>query len=1102
MEEIKNSRSKNNVLWIFLILTLVVLGLEFLIYQIEQKRIIEDEHKNLTFIAQREERNLLDWYYTHKNFAENLYNSVILRDLVKSISNNPRDARLQLFLDDYFQKEAFEKHFLTVILYDTSLNYIYAYKKIYYNISSFTRTKLLELENDNLFYISRVIRRKHPIYENPIPVIEFTVLVNTSNPRSKLFLTFVIDARKSIFSLLNTYSNQKNTMESLLLTEENNDAIYLNDLRFLFTNEIELRAKDGADQIPGKKISVSRKGISEGLDYRGEKVYAHITYIPQLHWFLVIKIDVKEVLIGTNKVLYTISGSIILILFLFIVLFGVLWRKEEFEKIRQELELQKLQSLINQKYQIISKYANDAFLLINKNGLIIEANDKAVDMYGYSVNELKGKPYTHLESDATRRDFDELLSKISKEGSDLFESIHIDKYGKEFFVEISAKIISIENELFVVSIIRNIDDRKRAEFELQESEKIFHSLFEHAYDSILLLKEGIITNCNSKALSLFKCEKEQIINLHIKELFSEEDNEVIISFLTNLTNNENVQQTYNLKLRRFDGNVFWGELNFSSIEVKEEKVTQLFIRDVTERKQFLEHLEKFKNAFANTDEMMMITDKNGFIEYVNPAFERITGYTLEEIKNKQPSILKSGHHPEEFYRNMWNTILAGRSWQGLIVNRRKDGKEYTEEMIISPIKDEKGEIISFVAVKKDVTERIKAEEVLKLAKIKAEESDRIKTNFLSMMSHEVRTPLTVILGFLDIIKSSISEDAFPEKEHIFGIIERNSKRLMTLINDIIDISRIESNEMKLQLETLPLLPMLMKITAEFEMEARAKGLRIIEDFDVDDVYVNVDENRFHQIMANLFSNAVKFTSHGEITLSAKRDDKKVYVSLKDTGIGIPSEFIPHLFEFFRQAEEGYSRNFEGAGLGLAITKKLVNLMKGEIYVESEYGKGTKFTVVFDIAPDKKEQVSHEKEILEKESPSITIEPISEEPFVLIVEDNKDNSYYVEVILSKLGLNYLSAFDSNSAFDVLKTKKVDLILMDISLAGRSLSGEDILKIIKQNPAYKNIPIIAMTAHAMFGDKEHFLQIGFDDYIAKPFTFDQLTQVLFKYLKRTN
>ncbi len=1100
MKLAESGLAKNTILIIFIILTLVILGLEFFLYQIEKKRLIEDEQHLLGIIAEKENTNLADWYYNTKNSVELLSTSENFLINFNGLIRNPSDQKIITNLYDFFRKEVFEKSLLAILILDSDFKKVYSYQNFKYDISNITIENASTFDRENYFYVSRIIKKKHPIYQYPIPVCEITIglFTNQNEPKPSHYLILVTDARKNIYPLINTFSNYRNSLETMLLASEQNELIYLNDLKFLFNSSIELKAKSDAGDIPGKKLNVSKKGVAEGYDYRGERVFAYITYVQPLNWFLVTKIDRKEVLISANKVLFTISGSIVLILFLFIIVLGVLWKREEVERIKKELEIQQMQNLMAQKYQIVSKYANDAFILISKDGTIVEANDKAVEMYGYSITELKGRPFVLLEAPENRTEWNEILNRLRNDTGSLFESIHVDKNGNKFFVEISAKIISIDGELYLVAIIRNIEDRKKAELQLIESEKKFHTLFELAYDAILIVKSGVIIDCNSKALSLFNTTKENLINKHITDFIAEENQVYLNHFIEAIENPEKIEErTFQLKLRKSTGEIFDGELNPSVVDLKGEKAIQIFIRDITERNQFLAHLERFRKAIENTDEMMMITDRNGLIEYVNPAFEKITGYSLEEIKGKKPSVLKSSYHPQEFYQDLWNTILSDSSWQGIIVNRKKDGTLYTEEMIISPIKDEKGEISAFVSIKKDVTERIKAEEELKRARLKAEESDRIKSNFLSMMSHEVRTPLNVILGFLDIIKASIRSEDFPEKDHIFSVIERNSKRLMTLINDIIDISRIESTEMKLDFHVYELQPLLMRSTAEFEMEVRAKGLRIIDDYNVEGIYINVDENRFHQIMSNLLSNAIKFTSRGEITISAHHSENKVYISVKDTGVGIPPEFIPHLFEFFRQAEEGYNRNFEGAGLGLAITKKLVNMMNGEIYVESQYGKGSTFTVVFPTVSRKEEELP---EIIDEKPVETEIAEIGE-PTVLIVEDNKDNSFFVEVVLSKLGLKYYSVPNAREALEILANKKINLILVDISLAD-SMGGEDLLKVIKQKPQFQNIPVIAMTAHAMLGDRDHFISVGFDEYIAKPFTMDQLTKMIFTFLKKIN
>ncbi len=204
-----------------------------------------------------------------------------------------------------------------------------------------------------------------------------------------------------------------------------------------------------------------------------------------------------------------------------------------------------------------------------------------------------------------------------------------------------------------------------------------------------------------------------------------------------------------------------------------------------------------------------------------------------------------------------------------------------------------------------------------------------------MMSHEVRTPINIILGAVDILQSNLSEELRKENEHLFDMITRNGKRLLTLISDIIDISRIESNELKLEFIVRNVESLILDVVTEYEPIAKNKGLQIVTNFNAQNPYVRIDEVRFLQIITNLVTNAIKFTSQGGITISTKNVDETIHISVKDTGIGIPETAMKDIFGMFRQAHEGYGRNYEGAGLGLTITQKLTKMMGGEIKVESQ-----------------------------------------------------------------------------------------------------------------------------------------------------------------------
>jgi len=1093
---------KNTLLIIFIIFTLVILGLEYFLYYFESNRIVDEEIKNLSSVAMTEENNVINWYNDFKEKAVLYKSSTLFRKTFISLVQDPDNASNQQYAAEFLRLEVNEKHFVGAFVCDSTGEKIYNLGTLKYSLRPKTKNDLYKIDSETPSHISEMDLLYDEKTEYFVPYLEFVIGIFPSDEtysRPIGYVVFLINPREDLFKLLNTWVKQKSTSESMIIGIDGDEIVYLNDLRYVQNSVLRLKAKIGVEQIPGKRISTAQKGVYEGLDYRGEKVLAYTTFIPQMNWYLVVKVDKIEILANANKILYLLSGSIVLILFLIIIILGVLWKREGIETLKKDLEVQRTQAMLSQKYQIVSKYANDAFLLINKNGQIAEANDKAVEMYGYTHQELKNMPVMLLRSPEVRDELPAVMESIKRSGGLVYETVHQHKNGTRFHVEISAKIIAIDGEIFFVGIYRNIEDRKRVENELKESEKKFHSLFEQAHDAILILRKDEIIDCNNKALELFNLKKDTVINKKIIDLSVPTQPDGVNSresFPEKLQKTMRGQSVlFDWQFNRKHSGHFDSEVSLNTVTIKGETFIQTIIRDVTEKRKSLEMMKKLTNAFQNTAEMMLITDTKGVIEYANPAFEKVTGYSAEEVIGKTPAILKSDQQSPEFYKDLWETILAGNSWHGILVNKKKNKQLYTEEMIISPIRNEKNAIISFVAVKKDVSERIKGEEEVKRARFKAEESDRIKSNFLSMMSHEVRTPLNVILGFLDIIKNAVNKEAFPEKDHFFDMINRNSKRLMTLINDIIDVSRIESNEMKLTLSNQSLHKLLANITSEFELSAQAKGLKLVDDINkIEDVFVRVDDTRFQQVLSNLLTNAIKFTLKGTITVSAKTAGSNVHIFVKDTGIGIPPEFRPHLFEFFRQADEGYNRNYEGAGLGLAISYKLVKLMNGDMKVDSEVGKGSTFTITFPIVDESTaiEEEVKELELAEKEKIA------SAEPTVLIVEDNQDNSYFVEVILHKLGIRYYSVPGANEAFDYLKQYKFDLILMDISLI-TGMNGEEAFKVIRSNKAYEHIPIIAMTAHAMLGDRDHFISVGFDDYISKPFTVEQLTEMLFKFLR---
>jgi len=399
---------------------------------------------------------------------------------------------------------------------------------------------------------------------------------------------------------------------------------------------------------------------------------------------------------------------------------------------------------------------------------------------------------------------------------------------------------------------------------------------------------------------------------------------------------------------------------------------------IIERKQAEEELLKLSSAVKQSRGIVVITDTNGNIEYVNPNFAELTGYTSKEVMGKNPRFLKSGETSLEEYKRLWGRITSGKDWRGEFHNKKKDGSSYWEDASISPVKDFEGSIINFVKVAKDVTERKKAEEKLKeyqehleelvkertselekeiLERRKAEgrikeqnerlkELDRMKSEFLSTAAHELRTPLTSILGFSEILlKRKLDEE---RKNRFLKIINEESMGLSALINDLLDLSRIESGRgFKITKAPIKIKEAILENIDFFQAQGDKHTFKVNLPHDL--VEIGADKDKINQVIENLISNAVKFSPEGgEITVSIEELKDKLKINISDSGMGIPEKDLSHIFEKFYRASNASSEAIGGTGLGLGIVKYIVESHGGRISVESKLGKGSTFSFTLPV----------------------------------------------------------------------------------------------------------------------------------------------------------
>ncbi len=371
-------------------------------------------------------------------------------------------------------------------------------------------------------------------------------------------------------------------------------------------------------------------------------------------------------------------------------------------------------------------------------------------------------------------------------------------------------------------------------------------------------------------------------------------------------------------------------------------------RDLSARTRAAQQLRLQSAALEATAVAILITDRRGVIIWCNPAFSQLTGYSAAEAMGQTPRILKSGKHDVAFYRHLWKRILAGRIWHGEIVNKRKDGSLYTQEITITPVCDARGEITHFISIEQDITRRKHAEEELRRAKEAAEAANRAKSLFLASMSHELRTPLNSVIGFANVLLKNRSGKLDPAD---LGFVERiaaNGKHLLGMISQVLDLSDVETHKLQLQISPVALERLIPEIVAGFAFELHDRPIRLLTELPGRMEPLETDAGRLKHVLVNLIGNALKFTERGSVTVRVAVDEQSrrpVRIDVTDTGIGIPADQQAAVFDAFQQADAGMTRKYDGAGLGLTLAKALCDLMGYRIEVRSEVGKGSTFSVV-------------------------------------------------------------------------------------------------------------------------------------------------------------
>ncbi len=690
------------------------------------------------------------------------------------------------------------------------------------------------------------------------------------------------------------------------------------------------------------------------------------------------------------------------------------------------------------------------------------------------------------------------IIKVLKSGKHQYKELSFFKGDMLFWISLSLTPELDENKQAnsVICIIRDVNYKKELESQLEENIEKYHLLTNATDNGIwdwIVTSEHVYYSRKWKSqLGYYPDELEDLFSTWMNLIHSEDFNRVKRE-LDNFLKSTSFVFESEYRMRHKDGTYRWFKNRSTIVRNNDGVAVRMFgtTRDISEEKQHIEKLSMLKQAFIQSPSPIVITDLEGYIDFLNPAFCKVTGYSADEIIGKKLSILKSGYHSKTFYRNLWDTILAGNQWRGEFKNKRKNGKIYWEFASISGLRNEKGIITNYLKVGEDITPIKKIQDDLRKSKRISETAKLYKNNFLANMSHEIRTPINGIIGFSELLKyADLTEN---QQIHYIDIIEENSRSLLSLIDDIIDVSKLEAKELKIRKEACSLTSIFSELKELFNSLLLNQNKEKLElRFHVPRVehhdFIFTDPFRLKQVISNLFLNALKFTSSGSIEIGYQiSSDRKLQFYVEDTGVGIPAKNQQSIFKRFIQNDHSKKSKDTGAGLGLYIAQGLVEMLGGAIGVKSQPTKGSLF--FFTIPYDKiRKPISSKPEA----------KPVKydfSKYTILIAEDIDYNFEYLKEILIKTNAEVLWAKDGIDTINIFNNNKIDLILMDIQLP--EINGYDATKTIRKTN--KEIPIIAQTAYSMTEERKKCLQAGCNDVLIKPLKIDEVLSTLATYLK---
>jgi PAS domain S-box-containing protein len=747
--------------------------------------------------------------------------------------------------------------------------------------------------------------------------------------------------------------------------------------------------------------------------------------------------------------------------------------------------------------------SDDVIIGKDARGVITSWNPAAERILGHIAAEAIGQPFHLVVPPELRQREDAIFGCLRRAGTiDHYETERLHKDGRRipFVVTVSA-IIGADGAFIGGSeIARDLSQKKKLEREAGHLAAIADSS-----DDAIVSKDldGTITSWNRGAERLFGLPAEEAIGQSIRIIVPPDRQAEEDQVLATVRRGGIVDHFETVRMHK-DGGRVPISLTVSPIRGANGEVigASKIAHDLSRTQGLQRDALRLAAIVDSSDDAIISKDLNGIVVSWNGAAERMFGFSAAEMVGQSIRLLIPGDRQQEEDEVLSRIRRGERVEHYETVRRRKDGSAIPVSLTVSPIRNAEGKIIGASKIARDIGDRRRAEaERQRLLSI-ATEASRLKDEFLATLSHELRTPLNIIVGYTHMLRAGLLQTA-DKQSRAFDVVSRSAASLTRIVEDVLDVSRIVSGKLRLDVRAVELPLLVAQAIDTMRAAADAKGLRLTATLDPAVPAVSGDPERIRQILWNVCSNAVKFTERGgQVEVRLERDHSYVAVVVRDTGIGIDPDFLPHVFERFRQADGGTARLRGGLGLGLAISRDLVELQGARISAASDgLGKGSTFRVEFPIGSDHTVPVDEVSPQAPDEREEFSVPDLAG-VHVLAVDDDPDALALAREIIESAGAEVVTATSAADAMTKLECYNPDVLLADLGMP--QMDGFELIERVRQSgdARIKHVPALALTAYARSEDRTKALRSGFQLHLSKPIQPGELMAAIGALSGRTN